>query len=142
MTGLHLVLSLVILGGPIIVTVAGIIPLKIKDPATAIVWELVSRAIGLCLFEAMAVLVLPAFQKIFEDFGTDLPAATMMVLKLTGISRFDHIILFVFASAIFVGEVILFSFLRRSENGKTAAVLVSLSLTGGQVILYLFALGA
>ena len=137
MTWMQIILAVVVLGGPIMAVVAGIIPLRAANATNAIIWEAVSRCVGLVFLEISVLVVLPAFRKIFDDFGTDLPIATEWLLELTYFGWVGQLVLFLFLSVVLGSEVVLFSVFRRSQDGRTAANAVSLIVTSGQLLFHL-----
>ena len=114
----------------------GMVPLFCRNPTAATIWELVSRLLQLLTFGTLIFAVLPRFERIFLDFGVELPALTVMILSINDLPTIAIAFgLFVFILAL-VAEVGLYGYMQISLKRRLTANLLS-GLTTGMAFLVL-----
>lgn len=70
-------------------------------------------AIGILTF--LMIVVIPTFKKMFEDFNTELPGATMMLLKISDVAKDWRGILIILGSL--VGLFVIYKLIRKTRKG-------------------------
>jgi len=70
-------------------------------------------AVGILTF--LIIVVIPTFKKMFEDFDTELPGATVMLLKMSDVFKDWRSILVILGSL--VGLFIIYKLIRRTQKG-------------------------
>jgi len=83
----------------------------------AIVYPLFLIGVTVALLSFLLVYVVPKFAEIYEDFESELPAATLILINLTGIIK-SYLIYFLLG---LVAAIFLFRTWYRSEKGRAAA---------------------
>ena len=137
----RLLMGCFVILAPILILVFAIIPIRRKDADTAIVWEITGRCVAVFLLAVFLLFVLPGFTRVFEDFGTDLPAATELLCRV-GSSWLSALISLGVGMAVLIGEAILFTVLRKQPSTTGAAIAISILTSGGTLLSVVVAFAA
>ncbi|MCA9068086.1 MAG: hypothetical protein KDA84_04150 [Planctomycetaceae bacterium] len=122
--------AILVMGG------VGIVPLRTQSPRFAFIFEILTRLLTVLATLALVYLIEPRTKKLFEDFGTELPYATVIIIKVTdGIAKFP--ILLVGGFSVLVAEVLVFRNFNNTVQSRNNARLLSGLLTCVTSVIFL-----
>ncbi len=119
---------------PVATIVFGIPPVRAKDSVLSIGWEIVNRFVAFVLLLIYLLLIQPRLVKVFEDFGTELPAVTQVVFKLSQSGYATTIFFLTTVFTMLSAEVVWFAYLKNNPATKSIACTVSLTTTALQFL--------
>ncbi len=86
---------------------------KIKS---AMVYPILVTVAAMGILTFLIIVVIPTFKKMFEDFNTELPGATVMLLKISDVFKDWKSILVILGAL--VGLVIIYKLIRKTRKGE------------------------